>query len=80
MSKGQLPLSVKSTTVSKKFGITRNPLYGTRTEHPGINIVTRAGEEVRVVSDGYVFAIQPYQDMVMWYLLSMGHTILYMEI
>ena len=59
VSKGQLPWPVKSTTVSKKFGITRNPLYGTRTEHPGINIVTRAGEEVRVVSDGYVFAIQP---------------------
>jgi septal ring factor EnvC (AmiA/AmiB activator) len=59
VSKGQLPWPVSSNTVSKKFGITRNPLYGTRTEHPGINIVTRAGEEVRVVSDGYVFAIQP---------------------
>lgn len=59
VSKGSLPWPVNSTTVSKKFGITRNPLYGTRTEHPGINIVTREGEEVRVISDGYVFAVQP---------------------
>ena len=47
------------STVSKKFGITRNPLYGTRTEHPGINIVADPGSEVKAVSDGYVFAIQP---------------------
>lgn len=58
-SKGKLNWPVNSTTVSKKFGITRNPLYGTRTEHPGINIVTDPGADVRVVSDGYVFAIQP---------------------
>lgn len=59
VSKGKLPWPVNSTTVSKKFGITRNPLYGTRTEHPGINIVSDPGSEVRVVADGYVFAIQP---------------------
>lgn len=59
VSKGRLPWPVSSTTVSKKFGITRNPLYGTRTEHPGINIVSDPGSEVRVVADGYVFAIQP---------------------
>ncbi|GAB5410191.1 MAG: peptidoglycan DD-metalloendopeptidase family protein [Balneolaceae bacterium] len=58
-SKGSLSWPVNSTTVSKKFGITRNPLYGTRTEHPGINIVADPGTDVRVVSDGYVFAIQP---------------------
>ena len=58
-SKGRLEWPVNSTTVSKKFGITRNPLYGTRTEHPGINIVADAGSEVKAVSDGYVFAIQP---------------------
>ena len=58
-SKGQLPWPVNSTTVSKKFGITRNPIYGTRTEHPGINIVTDPGSEVTAVADGYVFAIQP---------------------
>ncbi len=58
-SKGRLNWPVNSTTVSKKFGITRNPLYGTRTEHPGINIVADASSNVRVVADGYVFAIQP---------------------
>ncbi|MBO6792924.1 MAG: peptidoglycan DD-metalloendopeptidase family protein [Balneolaceae bacterium] len=58
-SKGSLQWPVDSKTVSKKFGITRNPLYGTRTEHPGINIVTDPRSEVRVVADGYVFAIQP---------------------
>ncbi len=58
-SKGKLDWPVNSTTVSKKFGITRNPLYGTRTEHPGINIVADAGSEVKVVADGYVFAVQP---------------------
>lgn len=58
-SKGKLNWPVNSTTVSKKFGITRNPLYGTKTEHPGVNIVADAASEVRVVSDGYVFAIQP---------------------
>ncbi len=58
-SKGRLDWPVNSTTVSKKFGITRNPLYGTRTEHPGINIVADPGSEVKAVSDGYVFAIQP---------------------
>ena len=61
VSKGKLDWPVNSTTVSKKFGITRNPLYGTRTEHPGINIVADAASEVHVVSDGYVFAVQPTQ-------------------
>lgn len=60
-SKGKLPWPVNSTTVSKKFGITRNPIYGTRTEHLGINIVADPASDVRVVSDGYVFAVQPSQ-------------------
>ena len=59
VSKGKLDWPVNSKAVSKKFGITRNPLYGTRTEHPGINIVADAASNVRAVSDGYVFAIQP---------------------
>jgi septal ring factor EnvC (AmiA/AmiB activator) len=58
-SKGNLTWPVNSTTVSKKFGITRNPIYGTRTEHPGINIVTDPSSDVHVVADGYVFAVQP---------------------
>lgn len=58
-SKGNLKWPVNSTTVSKKFGITRNPIYGTRTPHQGINIVTDPSSKVRVVADGYVFAVQP---------------------
>lgn len=58
-SKGNLIWPVNSTIVSKKFGITRHPIYNTRTPHPGINIVTDASSKVRVVADGYVFAIQP---------------------
>ena len=58
-SKGRLPWPVNSTTISKKFGVTRNPLYGTQTHHDGINIVADAGSDVKVVSDGYVFAILP---------------------
>jgi septal ring factor EnvC (AmiA/AmiB activator) len=61
VSKGRLPWPVNSTTVSKKFGITRNPIYGTRTEHPGINIVVDSESEVQAVAEGYVFAVLPTQ-------------------
>lgn len=54
-SKGALQWPVNSTTVSKKFGRTRNPIYGTVTEYLGINIVTDPAAEVRAVADGYVF-------------------------
>ncbi len=57
--KGTLPWPVKSRTISKKFGKTRNPIYGTETEHLGVNIVTEPRSEVKVVSDGYVFVVSP---------------------
>lgn len=66
-SKGYLPWPVNSTTVSKKFGRVRNPLYGTITEHPGIDIVAESGSPVKAVADGYVFKKQPlpgYGDVV----------------
>lgn len=66
-AKGQLPWPVNSKTVSKKFGRVRNPLYGTITEHPGIDIVADPASPVKAVSDGYVFRIQPlpgYGDVV----------------
>jgi septal ring factor EnvC (AmiA/AmiB activator) len=66
-SKGVLPWPVNSKTVSKKFGRVRNPLYGTSTEHPGIDIVTESGASVTAVSPGYVFEILPlrgYGDVV----------------
>lgn len=57
--KGELTWPVKSQTVSKKFGKTRHPVYGTETEHLGINIVTEPRSVVSVVADGYVFVISP---------------------
>jgi len=66
-SKGYLPWPVNSTTVSKKFGRVRNPIYGTETEHPGIDIVTESSSPVKAVADGYVFKKQPlpgYGDVV----------------
>lgn len=66
-AKGDLPWPVNSKTVAKKFGRVRNPLYGTVTEHPGIDIVADAGSPVKAVSDGYVFRVQPlpgYGDVV----------------
>lgn len=67
-SKGKLNWPVNSRTVSKKFGRTRNPVYGTYTEHLGINIVAEPRSPVRVVSDGYVFSVTivpGYGDVVM---------------
>lgn len=57
--KGKLSWPVNSRTISKKFGKTRNPIYGTVTEHLGVNIVTEPGTEVFAVADGYVFTISP---------------------
>ncbi|MTI89440.1 MAG: hypothetical protein FH748_15900 [Balneolaceae bacterium] len=58
-SRGSLPWPVNSTTIAKKFGRYRNPLYGTFTEHPGIDIVAEPGSDVQVVADGRVFSIVP---------------------
>ncbi|MDZ7808752.1 MAG: peptidoglycan DD-metalloendopeptidase family protein [Gracilimonas sp.] len=66
-SKGLLPWPVNSKTVAKKFGRVRNPLYGTSTEHPGLDIVTETAAPVSAVSPGYVFEILPlrgYGDVV----------------
>ena len=58
-AKGSLPWPVNSKTVTKKFGKIRNPIYGSVTEHPGIDIVTEAGAVVNAVSPGYVINIVP---------------------
>lgn len=59
-TKGKLPWPVESKTIAKKFGIIRNPLYGTMTEHPGIDIVAEPASVVRAVAGGRVFTIQPF--------------------
>ncbi|WP_020404369.1 murein hydrolase activator EnvC family protein [Gracilimonas tropica] len=66
-AKGDLIWPVNSTTIAKQFGRVRNPLYGTVTEHPGIDIVAEPQSPVKAVSPGYVFRIQPlpgYGDVV----------------
>ncbi|MBD3617419.1 MAG: peptidoglycan DD-metalloendopeptidase family protein [Gracilimonas sp.] len=66
-AKGQMPWPVNSKTVAKKFGRIRNPLYGSVTEHPGIDIISDPGAPVNAVSDGYVMDILPmrgYGDVV----------------
>tara|TARA_R110002124_G_scaffold282524_1_gene457720 strand:+ start:9757 stop:11067 length:1311 start_codon:yes stop_codon:yes gene_type:complete len=66
-SKGTLPWPVNSKTVSKNFGRTRNPIYGTVTEYLGVNIVADPAAPVKVVADGYVFqivSITGYGDVV----------------
>ncbi len=57
--KGQLPWPVPAGVVSTRFGNRVNPVYGTRIDHPGIEILTEARSEVKAVHDGYVFAVQP---------------------
>ncbi|MDI6401883.1 peptidoglycan DD-metalloendopeptidase family protein [Balneolaceae bacterium ANBcel3] len=57
--KGALPWPVSSGVISARFGNRVNPVYGTRIDHPGIEIVTDPRSEVRAVHDGYVFAVQP---------------------
>lgn len=66
--KGHLSWPVESRTVSQHFGRKRHPVYGTVTPNLGIEIVTKPADEVRVVHDGYVFAVQPmtgYGDVVL---------------
>jgi murein hydrolase activator len=57
--KGRLPWPVPGGVVSTRFGNRVNPVYGTRIDHPGIEILTEARSEVKAVHDGYVFAVQP---------------------
>lgn len=66
-SKGTMQWPVNSKTVSKNFGRTRNPIYGTITEYLGINIVADPASTVKSVADGYVFqivSITGYGDVV----------------
>ncbi|MFN1834881.1 murein hydrolase activator EnvC [Balneola sp. MJW-20] len=58
-SKGNLPWPVDSRTIAQAFGRVRNPLYGTITEHPGIDIVAEASSEVRSIAEGYVYRVTP---------------------
>lgn len=57
--KGTLRWPVESSTISEHFGRRRHPVYGTVTDNPGVEIVSKAKETVRVVHSGYVVAVRP---------------------
>ncbi|MEX0648464.1 MAG: peptidoglycan DD-metalloendopeptidase family protein [Balneolaceae bacterium] len=59
--RGQLPWPVSNGTITERFGVRSHPVFHTRTNNPGIDIATASRNPVQVVSDGYVFGIQPLQ-------------------
>lgn len=59
--RGQLPWPVENGTITEKFGVRVHPVFNTRTNNPGVDIATSPESSVRVVSDGYVYSIQPLQ-------------------
>lgn len=59
--RGQLPWPVENGTITEKFGVRVHPVFNTRTNNPGVDIATTPESPVRVVSDGYVYGIQPLQ-------------------
>lgn len=58
-ARGQLPWPVSHGAISAQFGNKVNPLYGTEVNNPGVEIATEAQSPVRVVHEGYVFAVRP---------------------
>lgn len=58
-SRGQLPWPIEGGTVTEQFGERVHPVFGTRTNNPGIDIAAPSGSQVRTIHDGYVFAVQP---------------------
>lgn len=59
--RGQLPWPVENGTITQRFGVRVNPVHNTRIPNPGVDISALPGSTVRVVSDGYVFGVQPLQ-------------------
>lgn len=65
--KGQLPWPVSSGVITQKFGERIHPVFNTRTTNLGVDISALPASPVNVVSDGYVYAVQPlqgYGDMI----------------
>lgn len=59
-ARGGLPWPVEGGTVTERFGERVHPVFGTRTNNPGIDIAVSARSQVRTIHDGYVFAVQPF--------------------
>lgn len=58
-AQGAISWPVNNGTVTTPFGRRVNPLYGTETNQPGIEISAEPASDVHAVHDGYVFAIRP---------------------
>jgi septal ring factor EnvC (AmiA/AmiB activator) len=57
-SKGQLPWPIDNGTITQKFGLRIHPVFGTRTNNPGVEISAPPRSTVRVVNDGYVIGVE----------------------
>ncbi|MGF1669726.1 MAG: murein hydrolase activator EnvC family protein [Balneolaceae bacterium] len=57
--KGSLPWPVENGTITEHFGVRTHPVFATKTNNPGIDIATPSQSSVYVVSDGYVYGIEP---------------------
>lgn len=57
-SKGRLPRPVDNGTITQKFGLRIHPVFGTRTNNPGVEISAPSRSTVRVVNDGYVIGVE----------------------
>lgn len=65
--KGQLSWPVDNGVITQRFGNRAHPVFNTRTQNLGIDIAAPPRSSVRLVSDGYVYSVQPlqgYGDMV----------------
>lgn len=60
--RGQLPWPVDNGLITERFGERVHPVFGTKTNIPGVDIATSPRSTVRAVSDGYVFEIVPFPD------------------
>jgi septal ring factor EnvC (AmiA/AmiB activator) len=58
-AKGDLPWPVANGIITGKLGTRVHPVYGTKTQIPGIDITAESRSAVRVIHDGYVFAVRP---------------------
>lgn len=65
--KGNLPWPVDNGVITQRFGTRAHPVFGTRTQNLGVDIATLPESPVEVVSDGFVYNVQPlqgYGDMI----------------
>lgn len=60
--RGQMPWPVDNGLITARFGERVHPVFGTKTNIPGVDIATPPQSTVKAVSDGYVFEIVPFPD------------------